>query len=105
MFLDMKETAMPDSIILEVRGKEPAGFTNLVLDFTGMLALDGVVFPGVSERLQALSQCLRVTVLMADAFGRAGKCSSCLDLIIVPSLHPQQAGSLTNGRGEIHGCP
>lgn len=33
-------------------------FTYLVLDFTGTLALDGVLLPGVAERLTALAKSL-----------------------------------------------
>lgn len=46
-------------------------FTHLVLDYTGTLALDGVLLPGVAERLAALAKSLRVTVLTADTFGKA----------------------------------
>jgi len=43
----------------------------LVLDYTGTLALDGVLLPGVAERLAALAKFLRVTILTADTFGKA----------------------------------
>lgn len=46
-------------------------FTHLVLDYTGTLALDGVLLPGIAERLAALAKTLRITVLTADTFGKA----------------------------------
>ncbi|MFO8174500.1 MAG: HAD hydrolase family protein [Longimicrobiales bacterium] len=49
----------------------PDEFNHLVLDFTGTLALDGALIPGVAERLRALSGHLTVTVLTADTFGTA----------------------------------
>lgn len=49
----------------------PAEFNHLVLDFTGTLALDGTLVPGVAERLRSLSERLTVTVLTADTFGTA----------------------------------
>ena len=46
-------------------------FTDLVLDYTGTLSLDGVLLPGVAERLAVLAKSIRVTVLTADTFGKA----------------------------------
>jgi hypothetical protein len=43
----------------------------LVLDFTGTLSRDGVLLPGVAERLNKLAENLQLTVLTADTFGTA----------------------------------
>ena len=45
--------------------------TDLVLDYTGVLSLDGALLPGVAERLSALAESVRITVLTADTFGKA----------------------------------
>jgi soluble P-type ATPase len=49
----------------------PVAFTDLVLDYTGTLSLDGKLLPGVEERLRGLAEHLRITVLTADTFGTA----------------------------------
>ena len=49
----------------------PVAFTDLVLDYTGTLSLDGKLLPGVGERLQRLSTDFRITILTADTFGTA----------------------------------
>ncbi|MDP2863503.1 MAG: hypothetical protein Q8N95_11985 [Desulfobacterales bacterium] len=38
-------------IDLEIQGGVTRRFTDLVLDYTGTLSLDGVLLPGVAERL------------------------------------------------------
>ena len=58
----------------------PVSFRRLVLDFTGTLSKDGELLPGVSERLTALAESLRVTVLTADTFGTAGQALAGLPL-------------------------
>ena len=49
----------------------PLAFTDLVLDYTGTLSLDGGLLPEVEERLRRLAEHLRITVLTADTFGTA----------------------------------
>ena len=51
----------------------PRPFHTLVLDFTGTLSLDGILIPGVAERLEALASSVLISVLTADTFGTA-KC-------------------------------
>ncbi len=43
----------------------------LVLDLNGTLALDGVLLPGVADRIRQLSSSLEVYILTADTFGTA----------------------------------
>jgi len=60
-------------VYLEIPGSESLTIKHLVLDFTGTLSCDGVLLPGVDERLEKLSQHLHITVLTADTFGTAAK--------------------------------
>ena len=58
-------------IDLEIQGGTIRRFTDLVLDYTGTLSLDGVLLPGVAERLARISAGLRITIMTADTFGKA----------------------------------
>jgi len=58
-------------IKLEVRGGNVRTFTDLALDYTGTLALDGVLLPGMAERLTKIASRMRITILTADTFGKA----------------------------------
>ncbi len=58
-------------IDLEIQGGIIRRFTDLVLDYTGTLSLDGVLLPGVAERLARISAGLRITIMTADTFGKA----------------------------------
>ncbi|SMB99780.1 Soluble P-type ATPase [Thermanaeromonas toyohensis ToBE] len=46
---------------------------HIVLDFNGTLALDGVLLPGVKERLQDLGKFAELHVFTADTFGSAAR--------------------------------
>lgn len=58
-------------IDLELQGGIIRSFTDLVLDYTGTLSLDGVLLPGVAERLTNIAARMRITILTADTFGKA----------------------------------
>jgi soluble P-type ATPase len=58
-------------INLEMQGGIVRKFTDLVLDYTGTLSLDGGLLPGVAERLVRISEGLRITIMTADTFGMA----------------------------------
>jgi soluble P-type ATPase len=58
---------------IEVPGYGRLSLEHLVLDFTGTLSVDGVLIPGVKERLKDLAQYLTIHVLTADTFGRAAQ--------------------------------
>ncbi len=58
-------------IKVEIPGFGGVEIEHLVSDFTGTLSEDGRLCPGVKERLNRLSQRLRVHILTADTFGRA----------------------------------
>jgi P-type E1-E2 ATPase len=44
---------------------------HLVSDFTGTLSLDGKLLAGIEERLQALSEMLKLHIITSDTFGLA----------------------------------
>jgi soluble P-type ATPase len=60
-------------IDLEIQGGIIRRFTDLVLDYTGTLSLDGVLLPGVAERLAGIAAGLRITIMTADTFGKAAE--------------------------------
>jgi soluble P-type ATPase len=43
--------------------------TNLVLDFNGTIATDGVIDPGIKDKIEELSQKIKVYILSADTLG------------------------------------
>lgn len=113
--MDEKQTG----IRVEVPGSEPLVLTQLLLDFTGTLSLDGVLLPGVSQRLEALGQKLRLTVLTADTFGSAAKQLEGLPVELqriqtgqdkvdfLAGLNGSQTAAVGNGRnvvGMVHGA-
>ena len=56
---------------IDVPGGASLHLEHLVLDFNGTLACDGELLPGVRQRLQQLSESMRIHVVTADTFGRA----------------------------------
>ena len=58
-------------ICVDVPGGASLRLEHLVLDFNGTLACDGVLLPGVRERLDRLSQTIQIHVVTADTFNRA----------------------------------
>jgi P-type E1-E2 ATPase len=59
------------TLSVAIPGRAALELDHLLLDFTGTLSLDGALLPGVAERIEALAETLRVTVLTADTFGTA----------------------------------
>jgi len=58
-------------IEIEIPGSDTLKIEHFVTDFSGTLSEDGILLPGVKEKLQALSKELSVHVLTSDTFGRA----------------------------------
>uniref|UniRef100_A0A7C1IZ92 ATPase P n=1 Tax=Ammonifex degensii TaxID=42838 RepID=A0A7C1IZ92_9THEO len=58
---------------IDIPGRGMLELKNVVLDFNGTFACDGIVFPGVVERLNALAKSLTVHIFTADTFGTAKK--------------------------------
>src|SRR4030042_3238306 len=44
---------------------------HLVSDFTGTLSLDGKLLAGIEERLQTISEILKIHIVTSDTFGLA----------------------------------
>ena len=90
-----------------------ASIHRLVLDFTGTLSRDGVLIPGVAERLRELSPDLRVTVLTADTFGTAREALRELPVEVeiirdgahkaemVAAMDPNSVIAIGNGRNDV----
>ena len=57
---------------LAIPGSDDLNAEHLVLDYNGTLACDGVLAEGVASALTALAGSLRIHVVTADTFGRAG---------------------------------
>ena len=58
-------------LTIDIPGFRTLTLEHLVLDFNGVLALDGKLLDGLHERLKELSQDLTVHVVTADTFGSA----------------------------------
>jgi soluble P-type ATPase len=58
---------------LDIPGFGPLRLKHLVSDFTGTLSVDGRLVDGIRERLNRVSGFLKVHILTADTFGRAGE--------------------------------
>jgi soluble P-type ATPase len=65
----------------------------LVSDFTGTLSVDGVLLPGVGDRLNRISEFVQVQILTADTFGQARealKKVNCTITILTGAAHDLQ---------------
>lgn len=58
---------------ISIPGYDNKTFTDLVLDYNGTLAVDGVVKEGVLERLKKLSEVLKIHVVTGDTHGNVKK--------------------------------
>jgi soluble P-type ATPase len=58
---------------LDIPGFGPLRLEHLVSDFTGTLSVDGGLVEGVRERLNKISEFLKIHILTADTFGKAGE--------------------------------
>jgi len=56
-------------LTVDIPGKGTFNFRHIVLDFNGTMACDGILVPGVEERLNRLAEQLAVHILTADTFG------------------------------------
>ncbi|TYT74004.1 HAD family hydrolase [Desulfobotulus mexicanus] len=89
---------------------------HLVLDYNGTLAQDGQLLDGVKERLQHLSEDIKIHVITADTFGSVKKALNGLPLSIVSippgnqgqakkeyveSLRKEKVIAMGNGRNDV----
>lgn len=58
---------------VHIPGQEDIHVNYLVLDFNGTIALDGLLIPGVKERLMELAKLIKINVLTADSNGSASR--------------------------------
>jgi len=58
-------------IVIKIPGNNTITTEHLVLDYNGTLAIDGVIIPGVEERLNSLADKINIYVVTADTFGKA----------------------------------
>jgi P-type E1-E2 ATPase len=58
-------------IRVEIPGSDIFEFEHFVTDFSGTLSEDGILLPGVKEKINELSGKLKIHVLTSDTFGRA----------------------------------
>jgi len=89
---------------LEIEGGKIRRFTDLVLDYTGTLSLDGVLLPGVAERLAGIAAGLRITIMTADTFGMAAEQTKGLPVdfkIIRTGTEKAEAVSMMGGENVI----
>ncbi len=71
-------------IDIDIPGFGEIHVSDLVCDYNGTLALDGVLLPGVAEILTRLSSKLRIHVITADTFGTVRSELDGLPLDVVP---------------------
>lgn len=77
---------------VDIPGRGVLRLAYLVLDVNGTIALDGVLLPGVADRLRALGGSLAVHLLTADTHGRQDELDRALGL---------QATRLTTDRSQV----
>jgi len=60
-------------ISIKIPGQETIHAKHLVLDYNGTLAIDGMLIPGVKEKLNLLANQISIHVITADTFGKAAE--------------------------------
>ena len=82
-------------LTIDIPGFKPLRLAHLVLDYNGTLACDGKLLDGVGERLQKLSQHVRIHVITADTFGTVHRAVSGIpcEIAVLPA-QAQDAGKL-----------
>ncbi|HET6514896.1 MAG TPA: hypothetical protein VFG09_07020 [Thermodesulfovibrionales bacterium] len=60
-------------ISIAIPGAARMDIEHVVTDFSGTLSEDGVLLPGVKERLNSLADTVHLHVLTSDTFGKARK--------------------------------
>jgi soluble P-type ATPase len=65
-------------ITVEIPGKAALTLQHAVFDVNGTLALDGVLLPGVAERMTALAERLDLHMLTADTHGKQAEIDAAL---------------------------
>ncbi len=101
-------------IVIAIPGRPDLRVSYLMLDFTGTLAKDGYLLPGVASRLMELGLWLRIVVATADTFGKAATSlngfpveiklvkTGLEKLRLLERLGPSQVVAIGNGRNDVH---
>ena len=58
---------------INIPGRGELKLSHLVLDYNGTIARDGLIIPGIRERLDKLSASLSICVITADTHGTAAR--------------------------------
>jgi soluble P-type ATPase len=103
-------------IAIDAPGWGTRRIEHLVMDFNGTLACDGMLLPGVDERLMRLSMKVRLHLVTADSFGTVSDESRRFELALkiikkgaedaqkaelVQRLGPLQVAVIGNGRNDV----
>lgn len=104
-------------ILLNIPGHDSIKVKNIVFDFNGTLAVDGVLVAGLSEKMDALSQKgVDIYILTADTFGTTRNQCQHLPVkieifskenvsrnkeIFVKKLGPENTITVGNGRNDF----
>ncbi len=75
-------------IELQIPGRGRITIENVIFDYNGTLAVDGVLSPVVKARLNRLAERLNVYILTADTYGTAAK--ACEELEVVLKTFPKE---------------
>ena len=89
-------------IRIDVPGADALNIEHFVTDFSGTLSEDGMLLPGVREKLQALSEHVGIHVLTSDTFGRAKeelKGLNCIVRVLEGKGHTAQKEKYVLGLG------
>lgn len=78
-------------IDINVPGLDKMLLQHIVLDFNGTMAADGILVPGVAERLNILSRDLTVHIVTADTFGTVRE--ACRNIQGTVTVLPRGAGA------------
>lgn len=70
-------------ISLDIPGMEKIFLKNIILDFNGTIALDGMLLPGVQEKLNSLADSLDIYILTADTFGTVSSACSSINCKVI----------------------
>ena len=76
---------------IDIPGFRRLCLTDLVCDYNGTLAVDGLLLPGVGDALTRVGADLRVHVITADTFGTVSREVAGLPLQVIPIPAEDQA--------------
>ncbi|ALM09768.1 MAG TPA: ATPase P [Candidatus Peribacter riflensis] len=96
-----------------IPGQDPFTIETLILDLNGTLAIDGILVPGVAERIEALREQLHIILFTGDTQGNAHAIARelTIEVRVTPDasakaeeakkLHPETAATIGNGRIDL----